>query len=424
MDLNQRMVGKKTSQPNNFDSLRLIFAILVILSHSFPLATGKGGGDPLSVLTYGQITLGNISVWAFFVISGFLITQSWQRSPKVGKYLKRRIGRIYPGFVVAAVLTAVFVVPFAADPGTYVPVPLRGFLFSTLRLLLFDYPPIFVHNPAANFLNGSLWSVPYEFWCYLGVMTLGLVGLLRKRWSVVLLFALVVGLDLYMKITGWRPSGGLLGQIVGYPPFWATVLPFYLAGTIFHLYGGQKLLRKPVLIVAAIALVASNFIPHGLAVTAPTCGAYLLMALAYWPVLHPLNLGRFGDFSYGTYLYAFPIQQLLVMLAHGHISPWLLFAEATPITVAVGALSWFFVERHFLQRSSQLKHEGIALPESESQFNALSSKLGTELDKLAAPVPPILQPAQSTPSPSLRATAPETRPGPRSEGEAYAAVKS
>jgi len=93
--------GQRVSVTNNFDSLRLIFAILVILSHSFPLTRGSNDTEPLMRLTHGQITLGNISVWAFFVISGFLITQSWQRTPKVVKYLKRRIGRIYPGFAVA-----------------------------------------------------------------------------------------------------------------------------------------------------------------------------------------------------------------------------------------------------------------------------------------------------------------------------------
>jgi hypothetical protein len=192
-------------------------------------------------------------------------------------------------------------------------------------------------------------------------MLLGLAGLLRRRPAIVTLFFLVIGLHLYMDITGWAPSGAILGQIFGYPPFWATVLPFYLAGTLFHLYGGHTLLRLPFLGLAAVLLVASNFVPHGLIVSMPTCGAYLLMSLAYLPSLHPLNLGRYGDFSYGTYLYAMPIQQLLVLAVHGHISPWLLFAEAMPLTLLVGALSWFFVERHFLQRSSQLKHEGALL---------------------------------------------------------------
>jgi peptidoglycan/LPS O-acetylase OafA/YrhL len=366
---------QEISRANNFDSLRLIFAVLVIFSHSFPMTRGSNATEPLSLLTYGQITLGNISVWAFFAISGFLINQSWRRSPKVGKYLKRRIGRIYPGFAVAAVLTALFVVPIAADPDTYFPVSLRSFLFNTLRLQVFEYPHVFMHNPGANVLNGSLWSVPYEFWCYLGVMALGLTGLLRRRWVVVALFVLAIAMHLYMAASGWTPSGAILGQIFGYPLYWATVLPFYLAGMIFQLYGGHTLLRTPMVALAAVVLVSSNFIPHGLGlvVTMPTCGAYLLMALAYLPRLHPLNLGRFGDFSYGTYLYAFPIQQLLVQRAHGQISPWLLFAEAAPLTLLVGALSWFLVERHFLQRSSQLKHEAILPSERQTRPTVSSS---------------------------------------------------
>jgi len=363
-------VGAKAGHANNFDSLRLIFAVLVIFSHSFPLTRGSNDTEPLSRITFGQITFGNISVWAFFVISGFLITQSWQRSPKVLKYLKRRVGRIYPGFIVTAILTALIVVPIAADPATYVPVSVKSFILETLRLQIFPTSPIFVHNPGAGALNGSLWSVPYEFWCYLGVMTLGLIGLLRRRAAVVAMFAVVIALHLYMDVTGWKPAGAILGQIFGYPPNWAAVLPFYLAGTIFQIYGGRQLLRRRLLWAAAIALIASNFVPHGLIVTMPVCGSYLLMGLAYLPMLHPLNLGRFGDFSYGTYLYAFPIQQLLVMRAHGAISPLTLFAEAAPLTLIAGALSWFLVERHFLQRSSQLKHEGILPREPEVPSDA------------------------------------------------------
>jgi len=358
------MPSIKASNSNNFDSLRLCFAVLVIFSHCFPLCRGTNATEPLFLLTNGQITFGNISVWAFFVISGFLITQSWQRSPNPAKYLKRRIGRIYPGFAVAATLMALFVVPIAAESGTYFPVTLKSFLFNTLRLQIFDYPSVFIHNPAPGVLNGSLWSISFEFWCYIGLMILGLTGLLRRRFVVLILFFLVIGLHLYLVIVGWNPGGAILGQIFGYPPFWTVVLPFYLAGTLFQIYGGRQLLKLPFIVLAAVLLIASGFIPNGLIVTMPTCGAYLLMALAYLPLLHPLHLGRFGDFSYGTYLYAFPIQQLLIQHAikRGSISPWLLFAEAAPLTLIIAALSWFLVERHFLQRSSQLKHEGLFPP--------------------------------------------------------------
>lgn len=361
--------GSAAGSANNFDTLRLLFAVLVILSHSFPLTRGSNDTEPLSRLTLGQVTFGNISVWAFFVISGFLITRSWQRSPKVLKYLKRRVARIYPGFIVTAVVTALAIVPFAADPASYRPISLGQFLGHTLRLDTFPTSPVFVHNPGGGALNGSLWSVPYEFWCYLGVMTLGLAGLLQRRAWVVALFAAVVALHLYMDVSGWKPSGSVLGQIFGYPPFWATVLPYYLAGTIFQLYGGPQLLSRRLLAVAAGVVAVSVFIPHGLVVSLPVCGSYLLMGLAYLPWLHPLSLGRFGDFSYGTYLYAYPIQQLLVMRVHGNISPWLLFAEATPLTLGAGALSWFLVERHFLERNSVKRHEGMLVVERQVPAN-------------------------------------------------------
>jgi peptidoglycan/LPS O-acetylase OafA/YrhL len=374
----------KPNQANNFNSLRLIFAVLVILSHSFPLTRGSNATEPMSMLTWGQITFGNISVWSFFVISGILITQSWQRSPRVWDFLRRRIGRIYPGFVVASLFTALCVVPVASDPATFVPISLQGFLQNMLCLRDLNTAPIFTHNPLANTLNGSLWSVAYEFWCYLGVLTLGLVGLLRQRFLLVLAFFVVIGLHLYMELSGWKPAGAILGQIFGYPPFWATLLPFFLAGMIAHVYGGRSLLRQRYVLLSGIVLVLSGFIPHGFVVTMPTCGAYLLMALAYLPALTSINLSRWGDFSYGTYLYAFPIQQLLVQRAHGQISPWLLFAESAPLTLVGAAISWHLVEKHFLFSRSQIRHEGLEQTVITKADNTLRHFLDRKREKRAS----------------------------------------
>jgi peptidoglycan/LPS O-acetylase OafA/YrhL len=365
--------ARGAGRTNNFDTLRLIFAVLVIFSHSYPLGRGSNDTEPLSVLTHGEMTFGSLSVWAFFIISGFLITQSWMRSPSPGKFLRRRVGRIYPGFIVAALFGALVIVPLAADPHTYVPVSLANFLWQTLRLQIFSFSPVFVHNASPNILNGSLWSVAFEFWCYLGVLLLGVTGMLRRRWLVVLIFAAVIGWHLYLAITGWVPGGKILGQIFGFPLFWAIVLPFFLAGAIFHLFGGPVLLRRPLFAVAAVLLIASNFIPHAYVVTLPTCGAYLLLGLAYLPLLHPLNLGRFGDFSYGTYLYAFPIEQLIVMHGGGSMTPAKLFFLAAPIALAAGALSWFLVERRFLSRGSVLKHEGLQAESAPSSRKTMNS---------------------------------------------------
>ena len=340
---------------NSFDTLRLFFAVLVIFSHSYALGRGSNDTEPLSVLTHGQITFGNVSVWAFFVISGFLIAQSWTRSPNPLKFLKRRVSRIYPGFIVAALLMALVVVPFAVDPAARQPFAIGNFVLQTLRLQVFKVAPVFVHNAQPNALNGSLWSVPFEFWCYIGILLMGLTGVLRRRWPVVAIFAAVIAWHLYLSITGWIPGGKVLGLIFGFPLFWAIVLPFFLAGSLFHLFGGTALLRKPLMIVAFAILAASNFIPNGLLVTLPICGAYLLLGLAYLPWLRPLNLARFGDFSYGTYLYAYPIQQLIVKFNGGAMDPLKLFLLAAPISIGVGALSWFLIERHFLAREPVFK---------------------------------------------------------------------
>ncbi len=321
----------------------------------------------------------------FFVISGFLIAQSWTRSPNPLKFLKRRVSRIYPGFIVAALLTALVVVPFATDPATRRPIAIGNFLMQTLRLQVFDVSPVFVHNANPNALNGSLWSVPFEFWCYIGILLLGVTGMLRRRWLVVAIFAAVIAWHFYLSITGWLPGGKILGVIFGFPLFWAIVLPFFLAGTLFHLFGGTELFRKPLMIAAFAILVASNFIPNGLLVTLPICGAYLLLGLAYLPLLRPLNLGRFGDFSYGTYLYAYPIEQLIVKYGGGTMAPLKLFLLAAPLSVGVGALSWFLIERHFLARESVLK-QLFSLARNATAFLSTISRAG---QKLPAPVPTI-----------------------------------
>jgi len=361
-----RQVGTRSvadgSPLNNFDSLRLLFALLVILSHSYPLGAGSYDAEPLYRLTGGQTELGEIAVWGFFVISGFLITQSWLRSPSPIKFMKRRIGRIYPAFIVVAALGAFVIVPYASDAHTYAQFSLLRFLSHTLRLNVWEMPAVFTKNAHPNVLNGSLWSIPYEFCCYIGVLFLGLCRLIQRRYLVLSLFVVAILCHVSIDVTGWRArSASAFLDVVGDPVTWATVLPFFLAGMLFNLLGAQRLLRPWIAVAAVLVLIASYFVPHAYLVTMPTCGAYALMQLAHLRALNPLRLGRYGDFSYGVYLYAFPVQQLLVMSAGGRMAPLELFALATPISLLLGCISWFLVERHFvLQR--HLKRVGENQP--------------------------------------------------------------
>jgi len=349
---------------NNFDFLRLTLAVLVIFSHSFPLGAGSEIHEPLRVLTHGQMTLGAFAVDLFFVMSGFLIAGSAERSRTLGSFLRKRVSRIYPGFVVSALLMALVVLPLAS--GTFAeaswPARLVNFVLQTLRLQEFHVSGAFVHNPYPGVLNGSVWSIQYEFWCYLGVAMMAAVGLLRRRGWVLACFVASVAISVAFQAQGWIFGGKLAGRILGSPQLWARLLPFYLAGVVFYLFRDRIKLHVWGASLALAALLVASWVHVGWTAVFPFAGAYLVFYVAFARWIPLQRVGRFGDFSYGTYLYAFPIEQLLVM-AFGHaVAPWLLFALATPLTLLAAVVSWYAVERWFLRperRKENLVAEAI-----------------------------------------------------------------
>jgi peptidoglycan/LPS O-acetylase OafA/YrhL len=340
-----------TAKANNFDFIRLALAVLVIYSHSFPLGTGSEASEPIRIFTRGQMTGGAIAVDLFFIMSGFLISASAERSSGILSYLQKRVARIYPAFIVSAVLTATLVVPFiSAHIAGASPITRFGdFFLQTLRLREFDYTGAFPTNPYPIAINGSVWSIQYEFWCYLGVALLLSVGLLRKRAVLLSLFFASVGVSVAFQVEGWIFGGKWLGILMGSPQLWVRLLPLYLAGVVFYLYRDKIRSNPWAAVASAIALCIAARIPCGCAALFPIAGAYLVFYLAFAPQLNLRRAGRFGDFSYGTYLYAFPIMQLL-MRSIGHpVAPLFLFACATPLTLLAAIASWYGVERRFLR---------------------------------------------------------------------------
>ena len=221
---------KSTSHArNNFDTIRLAMALLVVWSHSFAIYVGSEDGEPISLLMNGTYNAGNIGVLVFFIISGFLICQSYDQRNTVRKYFERRVRRIYPGYLVATAICAFVIIPIFsshADLSTK-----EVFKTLGLNLLLQNYfPPSDVFDGRA--LNGSLWSIPFEFWCYIGLAILGLSQLLIERWSIVAIASLAMLIRVWLDLTGRKPGGGLVGLIIGWPYEWFIVLPCFLAGVV------------------------------------------------------------------------------------------------------------------------------------------------------------------------------------------------
>jgi peptidoglycan/LPS O-acetylase OafA/YrhL len=325
---------------NNFDVIRLVLAVLVIFSHSYPLATGSESEEPFAVFTRAQTTAGAMAVDLFFVISGFLIARSFARSSSIWSYMGKRFRRIYPGFITVSLLSALVICRGRISPA--------DFILQTARLQEFGHGTLFPGNPFPDVLNGSLWSIQYEFWCYIGLALLGLTGLLRQKSFLLSLFLLSLAASFLFRIHNWRPGGGFAGHIFGYPPYWVRLLPLFMAGVIFNAYADRISLNWKVAVFLMFVIVVSAVRPYWWTIIFPLAGTYLIMWLAFHPRIEMHGFANQGDLSYGTYLYAFPIQQTVVHLAGRGITPLALFLYATPVALLFAFLSWHLVEKRFL----------------------------------------------------------------------------
>lgn len=377
---------------NNFDFLRLFFAVMVIFDHSFVIYSQEAKSyshEPLFLATHGQEVFGHLAVSCFFAISGFLITHSFLRSRSILDYFKKRILRIYPGFIGATLFGIFVVMPLSL--GHFPRIANMHFFLHTLRCCIMlrpfelvewfekaSVPPLFASNPFPQHVNGSMWTIPYEFGCYI---LLGLVGLaLLKRFRraalfvsaaiFVLAYLASITWDMHTHPLAWPKSSLLyLNVLLGPAHPWPDFLEYFFAGSVCYFLFSRGIFRfdrlpAVILSLAALAiLVLTARHPEGLnpvlpaplhyhswfLIFEPLCLPLILFTLAFAPWLPLHKFGRYGDFSYGTYLYAFPIQQLLVEYLQPKLNGLLLFLLAAPWAILCGVLSWHLIEKWFMR---------------------------------------------------------------------------
>lgn len=328
---------------NNFDMLRLLAATAVIFSHSFLLATGRQDGEPLMVLTGGQTILGVVGVFVFFVISGYLVTQSWESARALPRFAVKRALRIYPGlaacilvltFGLGPVVSTLPLGDYLSSYGTY------DFLGANL-LLHTDHNSLpgvwFTSRDLGHILDGPLWSLPVEVAMYVMVAALGATRLLRLPvlWALTGVGLLAIVLD----ASNWR-DWDFTGSVL-----W--LLAFFAVGMLLQQWPRERLIDGRLALLASAGLIAS--VPlHAFILMFPLCGGYLVIYLALNPSLPVLPAGRFGDLSYGLYIYGWPVEQTVLYL-RPDATWWELFLVAYPATAVVAFLSWHLVEKRALR---------------------------------------------------------------------------
>jgi len=306
------------------------------------------GGDPVAIYL-GNDTGGGWAVSLFFVISGYLVSRSLAGRGGF-EYLKARFLRIVPGLAVASLFTVVLGAFYTTLPLVeYLRHPLTHAHLMNWRLfpVTWGLPGVFEGNPSLA-ANGSLWTLPVEAFFYLLLPVLAAFALFNRYLaaiaypSLLLLFFLLNGIGL-----DYVDQGGEV--FPGVPLLWSVRMAImFSAGTLFFFWGDHITLSWPTAAILSFLLVLA---PRG-AVTSPIyfiALPYLVMWLGTmrsWPLV-----SRYQklDLSYGTYLYAYPVQQAIVAASHQTLGPYWLTVSATPIVLILAFLSWSLVEKPSLR---------------------------------------------------------------------------
>jgi peptidoglycan/LPS O-acetylase OafA/YrhL len=332
---------------NNFNFLRLIFALLVLLSHAPELADGNRSREILTQ-AFHTMSFGEAAVAGFFILSGYLIVQSWISCPEILEFLKKRVLRIYPAFIVATAISAFVVGPLAANPTQYFSsFSVREFVKGLVFLGVPKTPIVFSGTPYA-IVNGSMWTISYEFKCYLLVVLLGLIGAIKKRYLWAAVTVAILGVIILQK----------LGFLVAWDDPIIRLASYFFCGGCFFLYRDKIPINKKVAAAMSVALLAGMFSYHGAELAFATAGAYLLFYMALSPIKGLKSFNKYPDVSYGAYLYGWPVQKLLLWY-FPLMSPWLLFVLSAIACITLGAISWSIIEKRALSLKSMNLSMGV-----------------------------------------------------------------
>lgn len=344
---------------NSVNALRLGLAGIVLLSHTLKFA---GQDDPVGRLTGGDVDMGTMAVDGFFALSGFLIVGSWLGSPSTGRYLWRRCLRILPGYWTCLLVTAFALLPLALllETGSVAGFPWAGeqsaLSFVTQNSALFIRQYEVRGLLGGEVVNGSLYTLFYEFLCYLGVAALGAAGLLRRRtWPL-----LAVAGAAWLLAVSELLSGAALTSRSDTLEIALRFGTMFLAGAV----ASRLAPRIPMgpaggavavlVVVQAVVLASMARTPETSTlvylVVAPGAVAYLVLWAGSSPRLR--RVGSRRDLSYGLYVYAWPVQVLLLLAGAARWPVPLYLLAALGCGLALALASWTWVESPALRLKS------------------------------------------------------------------------
>ncbi|MCE9648850.1 MAG: acyltransferase [Parvibaculum sp.] len=340
--VDERLIETK-GRTSGFDVLRISLAVAVLGWHS--VVTTYGSSFEREVWNGPFRGLVCLILPTFFALSGFLVAGSLFRTKSLLEFAALRGIRIFPALVVeitisalilGSLLTSFDLATYFSDGKFWI------YLLNVVGWIHYQLPGLFLTNPKPEFVNLSLWTVPYELECYVGLIVLACLSLIRRPKAFL---AFVIALNLLLPVFDYYTGSGF--SRINRPPGRLLVICF-LAGVSFYLLRDRIRLNAGFFVAA---LIVSLFLVgrRDTIYLAPFPVAYVtvyfgLLELPRIPVLMR------GDYSYGIYLYAFPMQQTFAFLFPAHLHWWLNIAFALTMSLLCAMFSWAFIEKPILLR--------------------------------------------------------------------------
>jgi len=343
----------KVSHENNLDFLRLFFSLSVLITHSYALS-GLPEHDALYLFSKGQAVFSHTGVQGFLIISGYLITKSLLRSASLTDYYFKRILRVFPALIVVVCFTAIICFFFSTKSfhDYFFHYSFRDYIFfNTILKTQLYLNGVFTTNPYPSTVNGSLWTIPYEFFFYIVLSFLFFIRFNYKLLRWLFLGAYIISATLFIlnapalhthELPFWRLQGDNIAELGA----------FFLSGAIWAVVPlPSTTSRRALATCALIVLLASLYF-----------GGYRYIQFMTLPIL-VISFGtlnarglswarKYGDFSYGIYLWGFLVQQILMHFFRLNVS--LLMLTSVPITYLCGVASWFLIEKKALRYKMHL----------------------------------------------------------------------
>lgn len=333
---------------NNFNFLRLIGALLVIISHSFDI-TGKSNSDPLFQLT-GKLQSSGIGLTIFFFISGYFVTASANNTAGIGRFIIKRVMRIYPALIVLVFISVFFAGPLLSTLPTYQYFQEKDswvYLFTTTGLRIrMNLPGVFSSpNFQIKAFNASLWTIALEIQLYISITLALWIGIVRNKNLFAALCLLIVficfGIVAFNQDVSFTSARHL-----------NLIALFYLGGFVYIAALTKKmiyiiLLFSTLLYVAFTFFKILEFDPFILCLLSISMLTYCLGFTKRFQILLTT------DISYGLYIYAFPVQQTIFMFS-GITDSWILVLTSIVCTLPLAFASWHFIEKKFIVKNVKL----------------------------------------------------------------------